>query len=158
DELAEMHRVGDEWHKHVNRLEHIQAQAGKSAEEAVQADRAARAAVKAQKKAEAAERKRRHAEGVAHRKATDIIFVGHGVSARMTARKSAAARLPAAGLPVLPPPAALVAALGLTIPRLRWLCFHTEAATRIHYVQFEVPKKSGGTRTLSAPHRTLAAA
>src|SRR5262249_2539064 len=45
-----------------------------------------------------------------------------------------------------------------TIPRLRWLCFHNEAATRIHYVQFDVPKKSGGTRTLSAPHRTLAAA
>src|SRR4051794_38866343 len=55
DELAEMHRVGDEWHKHANRLEHVQAQAGKSAEEAVAADRTARAAVKAQKKAEAAE-------------------------------------------------------------------------------------------------------
>src|SRR5262249_48501378 len=48
--------------------------------------------------------------------------------------------------------------LGLGIPRLRWLTFHTEAATRIHYVQFEVPKKSGGVRILSAPHRTLAAA
>jgi retron-type reverse transcriptase len=31
-------------------------------------------------------------------------------------------------------------------------------ATRIHYVQFEVPKKSGGPRTLSAPHRSLGAA
>src|SRR5207248_236159 len=30
--------------------------------------------------------------------------------------------------------------------------------TRTHYVQFTVPKKSGGTRTLSAPHRKLAAA
>ena len=67
-------------------------------------------------------------------------------------------KLAAAGLPVLHTPADLAAALGLTIPRLRWLCFHTEVATRIHYVQFEVPKKSGGTRTLSAPHRTLAAA
>jgi retron-type reverse transcriptase len=41
---------------------------------------------------------------------------------------------------------------------LRWLCYHTTVATRIHYVQFEVAKKSGGTRTLSAPHRSLAAA
>jgi retron-type reverse transcriptase len=49
-------------------------------------------------------------------------------------------------------------ALGLTIPRLRWLAFHTEVASRVHYVSFTVPKKSGGTRTLSAPHRTLAAA
>ncbi|MFO0851806.1 MAG: reverse transcriptase family protein [Gemmataceae bacterium] len=55
-------------------------------------------------------------------------------------------------------PAELAAALSLTVSKLRWLCYHTEAATRVHYVQFEVPKKSGGTRTLSAPHSTLAAA
>ncbi len=39
-----------------------------------------------------------------------------------------------------------------------WLAFHAEVATRVHYVSFTVPKKSGGTRTLSAPHRKLAAA
>jgi retron-type reverse transcriptase len=44
------------------------------------------------------------------------------------------------------------------VSKLRWLAFHTEVATRVHYVSFTVPKKSGGTRTLSAPHRTLAAA
>ncbi len=46
----------------------------------------------------------------------------------------------------------------MTVSRLRWLAFHAEAATRVHYVTFEVPKKSGGTRTLKAPHRTLASA
>lgn len=158
DQLAEMHRVGDEWDKHANRVRHIEIKAGQSAEQAVEADRAARAEVKARKKAEAAERKRQRAEGVAHRKATDILFVGKGVSARMNDRASDAERLAAAGLPVLHAPADLANALGLTIPRLRWLCFHAEAATRIHYVQFETPKKSGGTRTLSAPHKTLAAA
>lgn len=158
DELAEMHRVGDEWGKHANRLEHIKVKAGQSADATVEADRAARAEVKARKKAEAAERKRQHAEGVAHRKATDITFVGKGVSALLNDRTSDAEKLTAAGLPLLHTPADLAAALGLTIPRLRWLCYHTEAATRIHYVQFEVPKKSGGTRTLSAPHKTLAAA
>jgi retron-type reverse transcriptase len=157
-ELAEMHRVGDEWSKHANRLEHIQVQAGQAAEAAVEADRAARAARKAQKKAEAAERKRRHTEAVTHRKATDIIFVGKGVSALLGERASDADKLAAAGLPVLHTPADLANALGLTIPKLRWLCFQAEVATRIHYVQFEVPKKSGGTRTLSAPHRTLATA
>jgi retron-type reverse transcriptase len=124
----------------------------------VEADRAARAALKARKKAEAAERKKQHEEAVARRKATDILFVGKGVSALLGDRASAADKLAAAGLPVLHTPAELAAALGLTIPRLRWLCFHNEVATRIHYVQFEVPKKSGGTRTLSAPHRTLAGA
>jgi retron-type reverse transcriptase len=39
---------------------------------------------------------------------------------------------------------------------LRWLAFHTEAATRTHYIKFQVPKKSGGQRTLAAPHRSLA--
>jgi len=38
------------------------------------------------------------------------------------------------------------------------LAFHAEVATRIHYVHFEVPKKSGGTRVLSAPHKSMAAA
>jgi retron-type reverse transcriptase len=155
EELAEMHRVGEEWDKHANRLHHIQVKAGQSADAAVEADRAARAEVKARKKAEAAERKRQHAEAVARRKATDITFVGKGVSALLNDRTSDPDKLVAAGLPVLHTPADLAAALGLSIPRLRWLCFHTEAATRIHYVQFEVPKRSGGTRTLSAPHTTL---
>jgi retron-type reverse transcriptase len=158
DDLAEMHRVGDEWGKHANRLEHINIQAGKSADAAVEGDRATRAAVKAQKKAEAAERKQRHADSVARRKASDIVFVGRGVSARMNNRVSDATKLAASGLPVLHTSADLAAALGLSIPKLRWLCFHSQVATRIHYVQFEAPKKSGGTRTLSAPHRTLAAA
>lgn len=73
-------------------------------------------------------------------------------------RLSDAAKLAELGLPILHQPADLAAALGLTIGKLRWLCFHTEVATRIHYIQFEVPKKSGGLRTLSAPHQTLAAA
>src|SRR5262249_26090721 len=53
-------------------------------------------------------------------------------------------------------PADVAQALGLTISRLRWLAFHSDAAERIHYVRFTVPKKSGGVRQLSAPHRDLA--
>jgi retron-type reverse transcriptase len=158
DELAEMHTVGDQHARYANREEHITIKAGQSAEEAVQADRAARKAVKEQKKAEAAQRKKQRQEAIARRKATDIIFVGKGVSALLNDRQSDTAKLTTAGLPVLHTPADLAAALGLTVPRLRWLCFHTEVASRIHYVQFEVPKKSGGMRTLSAPHRMLDAA
>ncbi len=61
-------------------------------------------------------------------------------------------------LPVLATPADLAKALNLTIPRLRWLAFHSESATVTHYVRFTVPKKSGVPRELSAPHRDLAAA
>lgn len=156
DDLAEMHAVGDEHAKYANRIEHIQIQAGKTAEAAVEADRAARAERKARLRAVSADRKRSRAEDVAARKATDIVFAGRGVSALLHDRTSDEAKLTAAGLPVLHTPADLAVALGLSVSKLRWLCFHTEAATRIHYVQFEVPKKTGGTRTLSAPHALLA--
>lgn len=157
-ELVEIHETGAEMEKHRQTLEHIQHQAATAGEAAVDADKVRRAALRAQKKKEAAERKRRHAEGVAQRRATDIFFVGRGVSARLHQRTSDAARLAALSLPVLHTPADLAGALGLTIPRLRWLAFHTEVATRTHYVRFTVPKKSGGTRTLSAPHRALSQA
>jgi retron-type reverse transcriptase len=157
-ELAEIHRVGDE----MERLrpswagkQHAIRQAG---EAAVRADREERAQLKAQKKAEAAARRRERAEGVAQRRANDIIYLGRDVSARLGQRTSDVAKLEALGLPVLSTPAELAAALGLSVSRLRWLAFHSEVASRVHYVSFTVPKRSGGTRLLSAPHRTLAKA
>ena len=59
---------------------------------------------------------------------------------------------------MLASPADVAQALGISISRLRWLAFHSDAAEKIHYVRFTVPKKSGGVRELSAPHRDLAAA
>jgi retron-type reverse transcriptase len=158
DELTEIHRVGDEYALHANRLQQITIEAGKSAEQAVEADRAARAAGKVQKKAEAASRKQKRVEAILVRRATDITFVGRGVSRLMNDRVSDASKLTATDLPVITTPLELAARLDLAVPQLRWLCYHTDVATRIHYVQFEIPKKSGGVRTLSAPHAKLAAA
>jgi retron-type reverse transcriptase len=98
------------------------------------------------------------AEGEAGRRSRDIVFLGRGVSGRLNDRRCDLARLLEADLPVLATPADVASALGLSVPRLRWLAFHTEVATRVHYVHFAVPKKSGGTRTLSAPHKLLAGA
>jgi RNA-directed DNA polymerase len=95
---------------------------------------------------------------VAHRKATDIIFLGRGVSRGLADRRANVEKLQSAGLPVLASPADVARAMGLTIPRLRWLAFHSDASELVHYVRFTVPKKSGGTRELAAPHRDLAAA
>jgi hypothetical protein len=127
-------------------------------EAAVKADRERRAQIKEQKKAEAAARKKQRADAGVQRRVTDILFLGRGVSGRLGERVSNFERLDTLDLPHLATPAELAAALSLSIPRLRWLAFHTEVAARVHYVNFTVPKKSGGTRTLSAPHRTLAAA
>jgi len=156
--LAEIHRVGAEMDRVRPAVDSIRVHSELAGEAAVLADRAERAGIKAAKKAEAAERGRLRAEGIARRHATDIVYLGRGVSKFLGDRTSDLARLEAAGLPTISTPAELAEAMGLAVPRLRWLAFHAEAATRVHYVTFEVPKKSGGTRTLSAPHRTLASA
>ncbi len=88
--------------------------------------------------------------------ARDIRYLGRGVSGRLNDRHSDAEKLRCVGLPFLETPADLARALELTIPQLRGLAFHAEITQRCHYVQFGVPKKNGGVRLLSAPHRRLA--
>ncbi|MCI0459368.1 MAG: RNA-directed DNA polymerase [Gemmataceae bacterium] len=158
EQLVEIHRVGDEMERLRPHLEMAETRARLAGEQAVKAERQRRARRKQRKKVEAAERQRKRAEEIAHRRATDILFLGRGVSGRLGQRESDSKKLRAIGLPLLSTPADVAKALNLTIPKLRWLAFHTEVASRIHYVHFTVPKRSGGTRTLSAPHRTLAAA
>jgi retron-type reverse transcriptase len=158
EQLTEIHKVGDEMDRLRPDEALLRQRTDRAGTDAVEADRERRKQIKHQKKAEAAERKRRHDEAVAHRRATDITFLGRGVSARLGDRQSDVDRLRAAGLPVLATPAELAAALGLSIPQLRWLAFHAEVTSRVHYISFMVPKRSGGQRTLSAPHRKLATA
>jgi retron-type reverse transcriptase len=158
EQLREIHDVGALMDQIKPTLAIVEDAAVKEGAAAVAADREARAREKARKKAEAAARKQRRADEIAHRKATDIVFLGRGVSARLGDRRSDVAALAKANLPVMSTPSDLAEALGISIPKLRWLAHHNEAATRVHYVQFQVPKRSGGTRTLSAPHRSLAEA
>ena len=154
EELVEIHATGDE----MARLRPQMAGAHVAGDAAVISDREERARIKEQKKAEAAERKRLHAEGVNQRRQTDIIFLGRGVSKGLADRRSNVEKLASIDLPVLATPADVASALQLTIPRLRWLAFHSDASPVTHYVRFTVPKRSGGIRTLFAPHADLAAA
>jgi len=153
DELVEIHEVGDRWSLAKGDL----AAAHQMAQQAVARSEQERQALKQQKKAEAAERRKQHAEAVALRKRTDIIFLGRGVSGGLADRRANVEKLQTAGLPVLSTPADVAAALGLEIPHLRWLAYHTEASSVTHYVRFAVPKKSGGTRELASPHKRMAA-
>lgn len=154
EDLVEIHKIGDQ----MLEIQGDAAVAAQQARAAVAASDAERQRLKEQKKAEAAERKRQHAADVARRKATDIIFLGRGVSRGLADRRANVEKLQAAGLPILATPADVAQALGISISRLRWLAFHSDAAERIHYIRFTVPKKSGGMRELSAPHRDLAVA
>jgi RNA-directed DNA polymerase len=154
EELVRIHELGEQ----MDALRPEMAGAHVLAQRAVLADKEERKRIKEEKKAAAEQRKRDHAARVASRKQNDIIHLGRGVSAGLADRRSNVEKLQQAGLPVLAAPADVAAALGIPIPTLRWLAFHAEASTISHYVRFVVPKKSGGERTLSAPHQKLAAA
>jgi hypothetical protein len=157
-ELAEIHRVGDLWLRHADADKLAAAVAAKSGDEAVDQLRAERAKKKVQKVAEAAARRQARAEAVARRRAEDITFLGRGGSRGLADRRANVELLERAGLPVLSTPAELARAMGLSVPRLRWLAFHAEVSARPHYVYFEIPKRSGGVRRLAAPHEALKAA
>jgi len=155
EQLEEIHRIGDQWllHHESAKLAEIAAQA--SAEAYLQQVRAEKAKLKAQKKAESAQREEVRKALVAKRRAEDIIYLGRGVSGGLADRRAIVEELERRGLPLLGSPADVARALGLTVPRLRWLAFHAEAPSRTHYVYFEVPKRTGGMRLLSAPHDDL---
>jgi len=156
EELAEIHRVGDEMGRLRPDISWAWHTAQQAARAAVAAEKATRQANRDQKKAEAAAKRAALAQAVAHRKQTDILFLGRSVSSGLADRRSHLELLEAQQLPRLSSPADVADALKISIPRLRWLCFHSEAAERIHYVRFTVPKKSGGNRELAAPHANLA--
>lgn len=61
-------------------------------------------------------------------------------------------------LPDLRDVEALARALGLTIPRLRWLAYHRDVDSGTHYIRWTVPKRDGSQRLISAPKPELKAA
>jgi retron-type reverse transcriptase len=157
-QITDIHRVGDLWIKHHDAASYARVAAAKSADAAIEALRREKLERKAKKKKEAADRKAKHIADVAHRKATDIIFLGAGVSGLLQDRRSNPEKLKERGLPILSTPADVAQAMGIPVPRLRWLCYHNDAVEKTHYAYFEIPKRSGGKRQLAAPMPKLAAA
>src|SRR5205814_2372089 len=84
EELLEIHKIGAE----MDKIRPDIAMASHVAQQAVTDDREARKALREQKKRQAEERKRAHTEAVAKRRATDIIFLGRGVSRGLADRRS----------------------------------------------------------------------
>jgi retron-type reverse transcriptase len=154
-QLDEIHAVGDQWLEHHDAVRLAEIEAHKTAKEIVEKQRNEKIERKAEKKRLAEEKKRAHVEAVQKRKLEDIMYLGPGVSAGLHDRRADIEKLEARKLPVLTSPADVARALEISVPKLRWLAFHSEAAERSHYVFFDVPKRSGGKRRLSAPHRTL---
>jgi hypothetical protein len=119
---------------------------------------------KKQLRAEAEERRKLKKETWLAYKANHIVHLGEGVHWSDKADKdrwdlpSAEERAAENELPALDTPQQVAEALGLTIPQLRWMAYHREAATRIHYYRFTIPKRDGSPRPIWAPMKKLKAA
>lgn len=114
---------------------------------------------KQQETKERRERERQaRAQAWKERKAKELLFLGRGVSEGLSERVTDEAKLTRLGLPVLATPEALAQALGLSVGKLRALCFARTVSTSSNYVRFLLPKKTGGTRLISAPLPRLKAA
>ena len=150
-ELAAIHDIGEKMAQFRSDSAFV-AIAGDRAVTELREERQRR---KEQRKADTEARRNMWYAQVAQRRAKDIVFLGRGVSRGLADRRSNIELLQHNGLPVLSSPAELAQAMSMSISQLRWLAFHSDAPTRVHYVTFEVPKKSGGLRRLSAPHRKL---
>src|SRR5690606_21066936 len=71
---------------------------------------------------------------------------------------SDAAKLERRQLPVLHDGADVAKAMEIELSALRWLTYHRRAAAVLHYHRYTIPKKTGGTRAISAPKPALAQA
>ena len=116
-----------------------------------------RDAYKKSLKAEAEERRRLGREAWRAHKAAHLVHLGEGVfwaDGRGPDKwdlPNAEARAAENELPKLDSAAQLAEALGLTIGELRWLAYHRDAATHIHYRRFTIPKRDGSSRAIWAP-------
>ncbi len=112
----------------------------------------------AESKAKQAETKaRRERERVARAeawkiaKSKDIVYLGRGVSGGLSDKGCDEAKLTKQGLPILRNAEEVARAAGVSIPELRFLSYARTTARLSHYRRFQIPKKAGGTRKISAP-------
>ena len=117
-------------------------------------------------KAARVERKERRAKEREERLTRDktwrqnqLPHLGRGVSRRLQFDvPSDRQKLASLNLPLWDEPKDLAAFLDISIGQLAWLCYHREVAPLDHYSHFLIPKRSGGSRAISAPRAYLKAA
>jgi hypothetical protein len=113
---------------------------------------------------EAAEKRKLEKEAWQAYRAAHIVHLGEGVYWNDEPVKDkwdvthAEERAAENELPPLDNAGQLAEALGLTVAQLRWLAYHREAATRVHYRRFTIPKRNGKERPIWAPLPKLKAA
>lgn len=89
------------------------------------------------------------------RMAKEVVYLGEGVSGGLNEKVGDSARLEAHGLPVLKDAEEIAKATGLELETLRFLAFSRDVSTSSNYIDFEIKKKTGGVRKISAPKPSL---
>lgn len=127
----------------------------RAALQAMRTERMARVREQREARAQARERERYERALRWHAaRQTEAGYLGEGLSGGLGPERdpeATRARLQAAGLPAVTTAAELAQAMGLSLAELKFLCFHREVARTTHYRRFALPKKTGGTRVISAP-------
>jgi RNA-directed DNA polymerase len=80
-----------------------------------------------------------------------ITYLGADVSHGLNQVESNLVRLQADRLPILQTGTDVANAMGISLSQLRFLAFSRRVSTVSHYIRFQIPKKTGGVRAISAP-------
>lgn len=138
---AELARAGD-----------IESQLAVIRQERIERVKIARAERKVQRAREREERLQKDKQW----RQQQLPHLGRAVSRRLDFQTpSDAIKLARFELPVWNEPKDLTAFLDISVGQLAWLCYHREVAPLDHYAHFSIPKRSGGTRAISAPRPYL---
>ena len=86
---------------------------------------------------------------------SDIIYLGKGVSSLLGAAQQSIPKLVYNRVPQLSTMSELADLLELDVARLRRLAYHRKVSRYSQYIRFSIPKKTGGVRSISAPHPGL---
>jgi len=110
---------------------------------------------RAEKKAEKELKAKARREAWTKTQQTTIVHAGDGVSGGLQNTQSDVEKLRVRNLPFLHNAQELADLFGIPLAELKWLTFHRKGATLVHYHRYGIPKKTGGTRHISAPKPKL---
>jgi retron-type reverse transcriptase len=113
---------------------------------------------RAEAKAKRMERQKLRRAAWDRERAGTVVHAGPGVSAGLQGTQSDVEALARRGLPILHTSRDLAEQIGIELKALRWLTYHRRGAAVVHYHRYEISKKTGGVRCISAPKPALAAA
>ena len=147
--IAELQQMVRSLATEASRLRNMEAMQKEARRRRMAEARARREETKARREAERTERRR----AWEIKKEQEIVYLGAGVSGALGQHEGS----PATGLPSVVDARSLAQAIGISVGELRWLAFHRRVSRTTHYRRFQIPKKTGGHRLISAPMPRLKA-